>query len=269
LRLFYESAQHVTYRLDWSTDSDAAAHFVETFNSLSIQKNLMTISERPHQRHLKSEEDDSPVKPDPDKIVDASSDGWRPRFKVSQTISKCCLEAVGTIRGREERFKSCGTFERGRVGACSDRFLTSELHSIRTRMELTAEQLFHAIMAVAALSLAQQDGEERINALVHYQQSTSALQINLRTPQDLSSDGAFLTHFLLLVYEVRLRRSDLNCTDQIRLPRPNRAVRICGPTIYQYCYGYPHFDEISLMANVTPLLLGGSATSTSTPSSAV
>lgn len=57
-------------------------------------------------------------------------------------------------------------------------------------------------MAVAALSLSSQDGNERLDALQHYQQALPALQNSLRSPEDLSSDGAFLTHFLLLVYEV-------------------------------------------------------------------
>ena len=58
-------------------------------------------------------------------------------------------------------------------------------------------------MAVAALSLAVQEGRERVDALQHYHQVLPALQATLRSPDDLSSDGAFLTHFLLLVYEVR------------------------------------------------------------------
>ncbi len=58
-------------------------------------------------------------------------------------------------------------------------------------------------MAVAALSLAVQEGTERVDALQHYHQVLPALQSSLRSPEDLSSDGAFLTHFLLLVYEVR------------------------------------------------------------------
>jgi hypothetical protein len=62
--------------------------------------------------------------------------------------------------------------------------------------------LFHAMMAVAALSLAHQEGTERLDALQHYQQALPALQSNLRSAEDLSSDGAFLTHFLLLVYEI-------------------------------------------------------------------
>jgi hypothetical protein len=60
------------------------------------------------------------------------------------------------------------------------------------------------MMAVAALSLAAQDGNSRLDALQHYQQALPALQSTLKSPNDLSSDGAFLTHFLLLVYEVSI-----------------------------------------------------------------
>lgn len=57
-------------------------------------------------------------------------------------------------------------------------------------------------MAVAALSLAQKDGNARLDALQHYQQALPALQLVLRSADDLYSDGGFLTHFMLLVYEV-------------------------------------------------------------------
>lgn len=60
------------------------------------------------------------------------------------------------------------------------------------------------MMAVAALSLAIKDSTARLDALQHYQQALPALQINLRSEDDLYSDGGFLTHFMLLVYEVRL-----------------------------------------------------------------
>ena len=58
------------------------------------------------------------------------------------------------------------------------------------------------MMAVSALSLSSTDSNARLDALQHYQQTLPALQNTLKGPDDLSSDGAFLTHFLLLVYEV-------------------------------------------------------------------
>lgn len=61
-------------------------------------------------------------------------------------------------------------------------------------------------MAVAALSLAQEDGNARLDALQHYQQALPALQFVLRSEDDLYSDGGFLTHFMLLVYEVNFCR---------------------------------------------------------------
>lgn len=62
--------------------------------------------------------------------------------------------------------------------------------------------LFHAMMAVSALSLAHQESERRLDALQHYQQALPALSSTLRSAEDLTSDGGFLTHFLLLVYEI-------------------------------------------------------------------
>lgn len=63
------------------------------------------------------------------------------------------------------------------------------------------------MMAVAALSLAQNDSNARLDALQHYQQALPALQNVLRSADDLYSDGGFLTHFMLLVYEVSSRNS--------------------------------------------------------------
>lgn len=59
------------------------------------------------------------------------------------------------------------------------------------------------MMAVSALSLSRQDPSKSIDSLQHYQQTLPFLQTSMRSHQDLSSDGVFLTHFLLLIYEVR------------------------------------------------------------------
>ena len=68
--------------------------------------------------------------------------------------------------------------------------------------------LLHAMKAVAALSLAHQEGTERLDALQNYQQALSALQSNIRTADGLISDGVFFTYFLLLVYEVAAAESE-------------------------------------------------------------
>ncbi|KIW17714.1 hypothetical protein PV08_04909 [Exophiala spinifera] len=84
----------------------------------------------------------------------------------------------------------------------------------RSSVELleTAARVFpplrHAMMALAALSLASTESNSRLDALQHYQQALPALQSVLRGPDDLSSDGAFLTHFLLLVYEIAAAEAD-------------------------------------------------------------
>lgn len=59
-------------------------------------------------------------------------------------------------------------------------------------------------MAVSALSLSHSGTGQTVDALQYYQQAFPSLQISLRNENDLISDGLFLTHFLLLIYEVRL-----------------------------------------------------------------
>ena len=56
-------------------------------------------------------------------------------------------------------------------------------------------------MALSALSLACQESSQSVYALQHYQQAIGPLQ-KLQSKRDLASNGAFLTHFILLVYEV-------------------------------------------------------------------
>jgi hypothetical protein len=70
------------------------------------------------------------------------------------------------------------------------------------------------MMAVAAFSMSTQDGKERLDALQHYQKALPLLQNTLKSTDDLSSDGAFLTHFLLLIYEVRTQISGDDLADK-------------------------------------------------------
>ena len=58
-------------------------------------------------------------------------------------------------------------------------------------------------MAFSALSMSYKNGVANLDALQHYQQALPSLQFSLRSEQDLTSDGVFLTHFILLLYEVR------------------------------------------------------------------
>jgi hypothetical protein len=57
-------------------------------------------------------------------------------------------------------------------------------------------------MTVSALSLSHSGTGQNVDALQYYQQAFPSLQISLRNNDDLVSDGLFLTHFLLLIYEV-------------------------------------------------------------------
>jgi hypothetical protein len=60
-------------------------------------------------------------------------------------------------------------------------------------------QLFHAIVALSALSSSHRAGYCALDALQHYQQALPTLQTSLN---DLQSDGTLFTHFLLLIYEI-------------------------------------------------------------------
>ena len=82
---------------------------------------------------------------------------------------------------------------------------------------LTVAKLFHALRALSALSLAHRDGLQNVDALQYYQKALAPLQ-NMRSEQDLASNGTFLTHFILLLYEVSYSlltsRISFNCRPQ-------------------------------------------------------
>ena len=57
-------------------------------------------------------------------------------------------------------------------------------------------------MAFSALSMSHKHGMPSLEALQHYQQALPLLQASLHNEEDLASDGVFLTHFILLLYEI-------------------------------------------------------------------
>lgn len=79
---------------------------------------------------------------------------------------------------------------------------SSSRYSPGNRADKFLLQLYHALMAFSALSMSYNNGVPNLDALQHYQQALPSLQSSLRTEQDLTSDGVFLTHFILLLYEV-------------------------------------------------------------------
>ncbi|KAL8958428.1 MAG: hypothetical protein Q9183_005838, partial [Haloplaca sp. 2 TL-2023] len=81
----------------------------------------------------------------------------------------------------------------------SGAFFSQELFE---RTVATFPPLYHALMALCALGIAHRSGIQNLDSLQHYQQALPRLQKTLRTPEDLSSDGALLTHFSLLLYEI-------------------------------------------------------------------
>ena len=99
-------------------------------------------------------------------------------------------------------------------------------------------QLYHALMAFSALSMSYNNGVPNLDALQHYQQALPSLQSSLRTEHDLTSDGVFLTHFILLLYEVgsKILKSSLNCT--------NTAVQIAAGEPRGLSLWSQHIDQL-------------------------
>jgi hypothetical protein len=59
----------------------------------------------------------------------------------------------------------------------------------------------HAMKAVAAFSYGTDN--DRVDALQEYQQAVTLMKDAVKSTEDLISDASFLTHFLLLIHEVR------------------------------------------------------------------
>jgi hypothetical protein len=59
------------------------------------------------------------------------------------------------------------------------------------------------MMALSALSLAP-SGTQSTEALEHYQQALPAMRQFAENAEDSNSNGALLTHYLLLLYEVSI-----------------------------------------------------------------
>lgn len=96
--------------------------------------------------------------------------------------------------------------------------------------------LFHALMALSALSVAHKKGSHDANALEHYQQVIPALQTTFQSSQDFYSDGALLTHLVLLFYEIAARESAMwqhHCDQLLRIVSMRRQA-----------HGIDHFDFI-------------------------
>ncbi|KAL4940809.1 hypothetical protein BDV06DRAFT_15216 [Aspergillus oleicola] len=62
--------------------------------------------------------------------------------------------------------------------------------------------LLHVMMALSSLSLVRKGNAQYMAALQYYDQALPSLQSSLENCDDVLSDGLFLTHFLLLIYQV-------------------------------------------------------------------
>ncbi|KAG0650954.1 hypothetical protein D0Z07_2692 [Hyphodiscus hymeniophilus] len=89
--------------------------------------------------------------------------------------------------------------------AISPRIIHARLNDDEDLFETAARTyppLFHAMMALAALDISNRHGIRSSQALEHYQSVIPALKMTLQSPRDSYSDGAFFTHFILLLYEI-------------------------------------------------------------------
>ena len=115
-------------------------------------------------------------------------------------------------------------------------------------------------MAFSALSMSYKSGKPGLDALQHYQQALPSLQASLRTEQDLTSDGVFLTHFILLLYEVCTCftfRSSFNCLIQYRLLPANPEASRSGPNTLTNFYVSVSFAVKITAQSPIPSLSGG------------
>ncbi|KAL4812230.1 hypothetical protein BDW67DRAFT_129350 [Aspergillus spinulosporus] len=64
--------------------------------------------------------------------------------------------------------------------------------------------LLHVMVAMSALSLVHQGNAHYMDALQYYNHAIPSLQSGLQNCDDVLSDGLFLTHFLLLIYQIAL-----------------------------------------------------------------
>ncbi|KAL4985046.1 hypothetical protein BDW68DRAFT_189976 [Aspergillus falconensis] len=64
--------------------------------------------------------------------------------------------------------------------------------------------LLQVMMTVSALSLVHQGNAHYMDALQYYDHALPSLQSSLQNWDDVLSDGLFLTHFLLLIYQIAL-----------------------------------------------------------------
>ncbi|KAK0126142.1 hypothetical protein ONS95_007761 [Cadophora gregata] len=129
--------------------------------------------------------------------------------------------------------------------------------------------LFHAMMALSALSIAHKKGSHDAHALEHYQQVIPALQSTVKSTQDSYSDGALLTHLVLLFYEISARESNMwqhHCDQLLRIismRRQTQSIDHFDFIIWMiYCIdvyallsasGMGMFVEVVLKQNMLPL----------------
>lgn len=80
----------------------------------------------------------------------------------------------------------------------------------------------------------QGDGPQSLTALQHYQQAIPSLKERLNTSEDMLSDGAMLTHLMLLLYEVSWKSSLIKIISYLTLSDSSFRAKRIKPVVVPY-----------------------------------
>lgn len=80
------------------------------------------------------------------------------------------------------------------------------------------------MIAVSSLSLYRQGVDQHTDPSLYCQQAFSSLQASMSEDKILLSDGNFLAHFLILVFEVRFERWDGSGGPRFRIHAYPRVI---------------------------------------------
>jgi hypothetical protein len=116
--------------------------------------------------------------------------------------------------------------------------------------------LFHAMMALSALSNANRSGGRIADALEHYQLVIPALQATVQSSRDSFSDGAFFTHFMLLLYETAAAGDKDSSMWQHQMDQLLRIITLRQQTFGSEQYGFITWTIISIDVNAILTMSG-------------
>jgi hypothetical protein len=212
------------YRNETTSDIDQAHE--PSFNEVRWDDDYATESAMSRQEHLESTEDPNTVIlrrfEDPHRRAQrrpSRTPSENPGTPIEASISIVPPSAILTSSsGVESRDMSMLEIARqgGKDAALLQHYRTVISQGLRLADNMGRNEdifetharvyppLFHALMALSALSISQKNGGNSADSLEHYQKVIPALKEMVQNSSDSYSDGALFTHYILLVYEVRV-----------------------------------------------------------------